>query len=108
MKAKEYFKEYEENLSKAKTAQNGIDHKYVCFALCLQKLLHEVKTIQKARKAIKDDAMTAIFKQQNMKANALAKMVNCKHNLGIERDVFKEFVKHQKPELNKLIKWDIH
>jgi len=68
MKAKEYYKQYNEI-----KAEKGSDYALV---KCLMNMFNEVKEIQNSRNAKTDKALISILNETNQKANAFIKLVN--------------------------------
>ncbi len=99
MKAKEYFRIYSEENQNESAEWRLIS--------AFRKMVLEVSEIAKMRNAKSDEALTSIFREQLLKSNSFINMVNetepFKSNGHVLKDAFKIFVKHESPELAKLI-----
>ena len=99
MKAKDYFKQFnEEN-------QDKIPEFRLVFAL--NGFVNEVKEIAKMRNARKNEAMIAIFNEQNTKCNSFIRMINeldyFKENGTIKSNALKLYMKDKTPDLYDLV-----
>ena len=96
MKAKEYFRVYkEENQDKSYEWR---------LVNALRKMVLEVEEIAKLRNAQSDNALIAIFNEQNLKAQSFIRMVNdTLQDQKIRGDAFVLFVKEESPDLAKMI-----
>lgn len=99
MKAKDYFKQFnEEN-------QDKIPEWRLIFAF--NQMFNEVKEVAKMRNAKSNSAMISIFNEQNQKANSFIRMLNVTdyftENGRIYQDAFKLYLQEKNPDFYKLV-----
>jgi hypothetical protein len=101
MKAKEYYKQYNE-IAKDKGSEYAL-------VKCLMDMFNEVKQIQKSRNAKSDSALISILNETNLKANSFIKRINKDIDLTqqgfVKVDAFKVFIKSEMKDLADLIGW---
>ena len=98
MKAKEYFKNYQD-LRK----DNGWE---LALVRQLEAMFQEVKEIIVKRKAKKDSAIISILEEMNTKSKALVRMINNAECRELKQDAFKIFIQNQMPDFAKIIGWE--
>ncbi len=99
MKAKEFFREYQE--------QNQDKNFEWRLISTFRKMVLEVSDIANLRNAKSDSSLCTIFKEQLLKANSFVKMVNetepFKSEGLVKQDAFKIYVQTESPDLAKLV-----
>ena len=101
MKAKEYYKQYNEIVK-----EKGSDYALV---KCLMNMFNEVKNIANSRNAKSDSAFISILNETNQKANSFIKMINKDIDNTkvrfVKLDAFKTFIINEMNDLATLIGW---
>ena len=101
MKAKEYYKQYNEIVK-----EKGSDYALV---KCLINMFNEVKTIKNSRNVKSDSALISILNETNQKANSFIKMINKDIDNTkvrfVKLDAFKTFIISEMNDLATLIGW---
>lgn len=99
MKAKDYFKEFQEE------NQEKIPEWRLIYAL--HGMINEVNEVAKMRSARTNSAMIAIFNEQNLKANSFIRMINQLdyfiENGTIMLNSLKMYMEQQTPDLHKMV-----
>ncbi len=94
MKAKEYFKIY--------STENQEKNEAWRFIKALRDMVLEVNDIAKNRKAQKDEALKAIFKEQFLKSKSFIRRVNSL-GLNYKENAFLIIIQEESPELYSLV-----
>jgi hypothetical protein len=97
MKAKDYFKQFNEE-NQDKSQEWRVIHVF-------SQMVIEINDIAKMRNAKSDQALISIFKEQNLKCNSFCKMINetSAFDGTLKSNAFEIFIKQEDPNLAKMV-----